>query len=162
MSVLLLGGESVRECMLGNGGKIDEGGHSGAALPSYFLQKNLFIRARKNVCANTSCMRGCVRLVHILASLSQVPRLFVKMEASVCCAMYEQVMETDFSLRDKQSQIPECVMVVRSSPKRLVGCAAQATGSDALFILTYSTTHWYLRLLANTQGKCFAYKRLIF
>lgn len=58
-------------------------------------------------------------------------------------------METGFSHRDKQSQIPECVMVVRGSPMRLPGCAAAAAEQDsgALFKLTYTL----LQVQANTQ-----------
>lgn len=64
--------------------------------------------------------------------------------------MHEQVMETGFSGRDKQSQIPECVMVAKGSPVRLPGFAAAAQDSDALFKLRYTL----VQVLANTQLKC--------
>lgn len=67
--------------------------------------------------------------------------------------MFEQVMETGFFLRDKQSQIPECVLVVRGSPMRLTGCVGETRDSDALFKLTYTL----IQDLTNTLWKHFTY-----
>lgn len=93
-------------------------------------------------CVNASlsciCACMCVRLLYISASLWLHTHMCENVCVCVCCAMFEQVMETGFSHEGKQSQIPECKVVVRGSPMRLPGCAAAIPDPDALFKLTYT------------------------
>lgn len=96
------------------------------------------------------CVCLCVRDSRTCLQVCACIHICVKMFVCVCCAMCEQVMETGFSHRDKQSQIPECVMVVRDSPMRLAGCAAAEQDSGVLFKLT----HTLRQVRANTQLKC--------